>query len=148
MKFYVPLAAVALALSPLAVIYPVRIQGPSMEPTLQSGDLRWALRGWVASAPSCGEIWVVETPDGVAVKRVLATPGQSLRQQEGRLERNGVHLHEGYVTHPEAGPAGPWQAESGYLVLGDNRPASRDSRSWGALPRSAFRARLIGKGLE
>src|SRR5664279_269757 len=51
MRPWIPFAALALALSPLLVVHPVRVSGHSMEPALAEGDLRWALRAWASSAP-------------------------------------------------------------------------------------------------
>lgn len=143
MRPWVPAVALALALSPLAVVHPVRISGRSMEPALRDGDLRVALRAWAAGAPRRGEVWVVEGPEGPSVKRVLGLPGETLDQARGDLRLNGRGLDEPYVALTEREDGGPWVCGAGYLVLGDNRPLSRDGRAWGALPRSAFRARLL-----
>ncbi|WP_005036285.1 signal peptidase I [Holophaga foetida] len=137
------LAAMALALAPLAFVHPVRIQGVSMQPTLRDGEIRFALRSWCAPGPRIGEIWVVRSPEGGAVKRILALPGQRLALRDGKFCRDGLSIEESYVLHPESGSAGPWEAGSGYLVLGDNRPASRDGRAWGALPRTDLESVII-----
>lgn len=144
MKPWLPLAALALALSPLAVVHPVRIAGRSMEPTLQDGNLRFALRAWVSPEPRRGEIWIVESPEGPSVKRVLGLPGETLDQVRGDLRLAGRFLEEPYLGTTEREDGGPWRCGEGYLVVGDNRPASRDGRTWGPLPRSAFRSRILG----
>ncbi len=143
MKPWIPLLSLGLALSPLAVVHPVRVQGRSMEPTLHSGQVVWGLRRWAAGAPAHEQVWLLETPDGPSLKRVLALPGEGLEIREGEVLHQGRPLDEPYVQQPERGSAGPWQAGDGYLVLGDNRPESRDSRAWGSLPRSAFRGRIL-----
>lgn len=144
MKPWLPLAALALALSPLAVVHPVRIQGHSMEPTLAPGSLRVALRAWAAGAPRRGQVWVVQGPDGPSVKRVVGLPGETLDQVRGDLRLGGKALEEPYVPVTEREDGGPWACGDGYLVMGDNRPTSRDGRAWGPLPRSAFRSRVLG----
>ncbi len=144
MKPWVPLLALGLALSPLTLIHPVRVKGRSMEPTLRSGQILWAIRGWAAGTPARQQVWLLETPDGPSLKRVLALPGEDLEIREGEVLHQGRPLDEPYVQQPERGSAGPWLAGDGYLVLGDNRPESRDSRAWGPLPRSAFRGRILG----
>jgi signal peptidase I len=143
MRYWVPLAAVALALSPLLVVHPVRISGHSMEPALKEGDLRWAQRAWASHAPKRGEIWAVEGPHGPSVKRVLGLPGESVTWRGPDLWINGRFLDEPWVVHPERGGEGSLACGSGYLVLGDNRPESQDGRSWGAVPREALRGRLL-----
>lgn len=143
MKPWLPLAALLLALAPLAVVHPVRVSGHSMEPGLKDGSLRFALRAWATHAPRRSEIWVVEGPDGPSVKRVLGLPGETLDQVRGDLRLAGRFLEEPYLTGTEREDGGPWPCGEGYLVLGDNRLASRDGRAWGPLPRAAFRARLF-----
>ncbi|HEX9009547.1 MAG TPA: signal peptidase I [Holophagaceae bacterium] len=144
MKPWIPLAALALALSPLAVVHPVRVTGHSMEPALRSGDLRWVLRAWACPAPKRGEIWVVAGPDGEAVKRVVGLPGETVVWDGPDLRVDGRSLDEPWVTHPERGGEGSRACGDGYLVLGDNRPESRDGRAWGALPASRLVGRLLG----
>ena len=144
MKRLVPfLGALVLALAPLAFIHPVRIQGESMAPTLLDGELHVALRAWCAPSPKVGQVWVVRTPEGTAVKRVLASPGHRLALTAGRLSLDDQFLNEPYVVFPENGQAGPWLASGGYLLLGDNRPKSRDSRVWGPLPKETFESLII-----
>ncbi len=144
MKLWIPFLALGLALSPLALVHPVRVQGRSMAPALHSGQVVWAIRNWAAGTPERQQVWLLETPDGPSLKRVLALPGEGLEIREGEVLHQGRPLDEPYVQQPERGSAGPWQAGDGYLVLGDNRPESRDSRAWGPLPRSAFRGRILG----
>jgi signal peptidase I len=144
LKLWIPLAALALALSPLAVVHPVRVSGRSMEPDLPDASLRFALRARWSGAPARGEVWLVEGPEGPAVKRVVGMPHESWEQKEGELLLEGHRFEETYVEHPEHGDGGPWDTGEGYLLLGDNRPESHDGRVWGSLPRSAFRARLLG----
>lgn len=143
MKPWIPLAALVLALSPLAWVHPLWIHGHSMEPALKSGDLGWALRSWTAGTPNRGELWVVDSSDGPAVKRVVGLPGEQVVIKDGDVWVDGRRIE------PPAGARlerqdGAWSCSGGYFVLGDNRPASRDSRTWGPLPRAAFRARLLG----
>jgi signal peptidase I len=143
MRPWLPLAALAIALSPLLVVHPVRISGRSMEPALSDGDLRWALRAWASPLPRRGEIWIVEGPQGASVKRVLGLPGEALAWQGPELWINGQRLDEPWVVHPERGGEGRQACGSGYLVLGDNRPQSQDGRSWGTVPVQALRGRIL-----
>ncbi len=143
MRPWIPLAALALALAPLLVVRPVRISGHSMEPALHAGDLRWALRPWVSHAPLRGEIWVVEGPQGASVKRVLGLPGEVATWRGPDLFINGQRLDEPWVMHPERSGSGEQVCGQGYLLLGDNRPASQDGRNWGAVSKAALRGRLL-----
>jgi len=136
-------AALALALTPLAVLHPVRIQGRSMEPRLKHGALCFALRPWCAGAPAAGQIWLVQTPGGAAVKRLVGVPGDRVELRDGGLWINGLPVPEPYVESPERETSGPWATGPGYFMLGDNRPESHDSRAWGALSAAALQGRIL-----
>jgi signal peptidase I len=143
MKAWVPLAALLLALSPLAVVHPFRVQGRSMDPALKDGELRLALRAWAAGPARRGEVWLVEGPEGPAVKRVAGLPGESLELRDGDLRVDGRRIPPPEGARLER-QEGRWACGEGYFFLGDNRPASRDSRVWGPLPVRALRARVLG----
>jgi signal peptidase I len=143
MRPWLPLAALAMALSPLLVVHPVRISGRSMEPALVDADLRWALRAWASHAPRRGEIWVVAGPHGSSIKRVLGLPGDAVSWRGPDLWINGQRLDEPWVVHPERSGEGRTVCGDGYLVLGDNRPQSQDGRSWGPVPPEALKGRLF-----
>ncbi|WLT31091.1 signal peptidase I [Geothrix sp. PMB-07] len=143
MRLWIPFAAVALVLSPLLVVHPVRISGHSMEPALHDGDLHWALRAWASAAPRRGEIWVIEGPQGPSVKRVLGLPGEVVTWRGPDVWVDGRRLDEPWVVHPERSGEGRQACGSGYLALGDNRPESQDGRGWGALPPDALRGRVL-----
>jgi signal peptidase I len=142
-KPWLPLAALALALAPLLVVHPMRVSGTSMAPTLRDGQLAWALRAWVSHAPRRGEVWLVAGPEGTSVKRVIGLPGEAVSWQGPDVWVQGQRLEEPWVQFPERGGEGRQACGSGYLVLGDNRPASQDGRSWGPLPPGAMRGRVL-----
>lgn len=136
-------AALALALTPLAVLHPVRIEGRSMEPRLKPGAICLALRPWCAGTPAAGQIWLVRTPGGAAVKRLVGVPGDRVELRAGDLWVNGRPVAEPYVDRPERETAGPWTTGPGYFLLGDNRPESHDSRAWGVLSPEALQGRIL-----
>ena len=137
-------AALALVCAPLLLLHPVRVQGRSMEPTLKDGELRWALRAWAAGPPTRGQVWLVAGPQGRALKRVVGLPGERLQEKEGELWISARVLAEPYVRHGDRESAGPWDLGTGYFLMGDNRPASQDSRTWGPLVREVFEGRVLG----
>ena len=143
MKLKHAVAAATLALSPLLFIHPFRVHGRSMEPALKDGELRWALWAWCAGAPARGEVWIVQGPQGEAVKRVVGLPGETLNLNEGEIWNAGRIYAEPYAQGGGREAGGPWELGKGYFVLGDNRAASQDSRSWGPLPREAFEGKVL-----
>lgn len=143
MKLWIPLTALGLALAPLALVHPIRVSGHSMEPTLHNGSLRWVLRTWASHPPRRGEVWVVTGPEGEAVKRVLGLPGETVAWDGPDLRVDGRTLDEPWVVHPERSGQGSQTCGKGYLMLGDNRPASHDGREWGPLPPQALQGRLL-----
>ena len=141
------------------VVNPYRIPSSSMEPTLHcaapepgcqadSSDRVLANRFiYRFRDPERGDIVVFNTPEsavarcgagGTFVKRLVGLPGDRWREQNGFIYINGERLEEPYVqrerrdhdTIPEKTiPDGE------YLMLGDNRASSCDSRRWGTVPR-------------
>lgn len=133
------------------VARPVRVELGSMEPGLMPGDnllVDLLTPRWDPYAR--GEIIVFDPPpphdaDGVPyVKRVIGLPGDTVRLESGRIwvaPAGGVArpLDEPYAvggpTLPQGdGPTVSWEVpEGGLFVLGDNRGASVDSRTFGPI---------------
>lgn len=111
--------------------------------------------------PRRGEIVVFRAPaaaarecvGGIFVKRIIGLPGEVWAERDGRTYINGRLLAEPYLEPrrrdretktlrdiPPTGTLSRIPAEM-YLVEGDNRAHSCDSRVWGLLPRR----NIIGK---
>lgn len=82
------------------------------------------------------------------IKRIVAGPGQTVSiNREGRARVDGVMEDEPFIIACEASDdcrmPRPMRVPPGaYLVLGDNRPYSSDSRYWGPVPRAAIEGRV------
>jgi signal peptidase I len=114
-----------------------------MEPLLHDGDLRFALRAWCAGSPRPGQVWLATGPSGAVVKRLIAGPGARVELRDGDVWVNGDYITESYVARRDRGSGGPWITGQGWFLLGDNREASQDCRTWGALPAGALEARVL-----
>lgn len=117
----------------------VVVSGPSMNDTLYDGDWLLVLGNIFYSEPKQGDI-VVASKDAFdngtpIIKRVIATEGQQvdIDFDAGIVYVDGQPLSETYTRTPtnlDEGVAFPLTVEDGCVfVMGDNRNASKDSRS-------------------
>lgn len=131
------------------LVFDVRpVQGASMEPTLHGGE--WVLIAKPAYAlrePRYGELAVC-TPavsSDAWIKRILGLPGDILRAENGQLYRNDEAVYEPYLSEdtPAFSAIKSWEGE--YLLLGDHRGNSSDSRLSivGAIPREQLRGQAL-----
>ena len=82
-------------------------------------------------------------PSREFVKRVIGLPGDTVELDEGQVIRNGEALDEPYVLNNDRRSMKPVTVPEGsYYVLGDNRPVSNDSRSWGFVSRDQIIGRV------
>jgi len=122
-----------------------RIEGPSMNPTLHEGQYLIINKIiYKLHAPERGDIVVFHHPQNSArdlIKRVVGLPGEEIQIREGRVYIDGILLEEPYLAYPGGRSARYTLGADQFYVLGDNRPNSDDSRSWGALEKS----QIVGK---
>jgi signal peptidase I len=151
-----PLALPPLLIALLVNFKAVTVNGPSMSPTFQQGDVLLVDRTHAPLAPL--GIYVIEVEGEarpVMVKRLAGMPGQALRVRYDRLFADGVEVHPRLGTPPDT-----WNTERpfdgrGYLrnertlgpdeyfFIGDNPPSSRDSRNFGPLGKGAIQGRVV-----
>lgn len=94
--------------------------------------------------PQRGDVVVIVSPQPSGkrlVKRVVGLPGDTIEIEDGMLKINGYQITEPYVMgNPR--DRGPLRIPTDhYFVLGDNRPQSNDSNSFGPVHRS----QIVGK---
>ena len=126
------------------------VSGDSMEPTMSSGQHLVATRlSFRRQYLSRGDIVVLRDPWGDGrdyVKRIVGLPREIVEvKKEGDLVVSGELIQESYLggmTHvyPEDYPI--WTlGDEEYLLMGDNRRSSKDSRTLGPV----LRKKIIGR---
>ena len=102
---------------------------------------------WLFGGPKRGDVLIFEPPDVVNedyIKRVIGLPGDKVEVKSGNVYVNDKPLNEPYIKEA---PFSPYNAAivppNQLFVMGDNRNASRDSRSFGMLPVDL----IVGKAL-
>lgn len=119
------------------------VDGQSMDYTLHDGDRVFVNKlSYRLHDPRRGDVVVLhqDAVDGQAnrdlIKRVIALPGETIAMRNCVVTIDGVVLEEPYlddtvVTPGNCGPEiPPTLIDDGHVfVMGDNRPASQDSRA-------------------
>jgi signal peptidase I len=125
------------------------VDGMSMEPNYPPGT---RLYGTPISTPlERGDVVLLnDGKEDYAVKRIIGLPGETVQLWRGRVFINRQMLVEPYLpkhtyTYPmEQARRGAifMLGEREYLVLGDNRFNSADSRMYGAVERKQIKRRV------
>jgi signal peptidase I len=125
----------------------VLVPSPGMSPTIPAGSKADYQPG--AGGIVRGDVVVIQSPSGLLVRRVIGLPGDRVMccSSDGWMEVDGKTLMEDYLPFnvspsqdPFAGTLGAGQM----WVMGDNRAAAIDSRTWGPLPMSDIVGRVFG----
>jgi len=133
------------------LVQPFFVRGASMEPNFLDGEylvvdeLSYQFR-----EPERGEVIVFRFPGDTSqffIKRIIGLPRETARIEDGQViisnkeHPEGVLLNEAEYLPADLRTGGQVTITLGdneYFVLGDNRSASSDSRSWGPLTEEAI----------
>lgn len=134
------LAAIVIAMIlKTYVIINATVPTGSMENTILPGDDLLGFRlAYTFSEPERGDIIIFNYPDDESqkyIKRIIGLPGEKITILDSKIYVNGdwVALEEPYLKEAWTNANGPYIFEvpkDCYLVLGDNRNDSEDSRYW------------------
>ena len=122
----------------------------SMEPALLRGDHITTVTRWARTIePRRGDVVVFEhwKSGKMTVKRIMGLPGERVSLRDTVLYIDGVPLLDdpGVYRGPRHAAMEipePFQIPADhYLLLGDNRCNSADSRLYGPVPRASLRAK-------
>lgn len=129
--------------------WPVKLEGSSMDPTLNDGDV-------VCMSRFSAQMGLYEKGDIVVfrfnengkektvLKRVIATEGDHIRLlQDGFVEVNGEVMQEEYIDGPTEGIVDMTIPQNSVFVLGDNRAVSFDSRHMGVISCDDLTGKVI-----
>ena len=93
-----------------------------------------------------------EEPEKDYIKRVIGLPGDRIEIRDRQVYINGEALEEPYKVHrnmqhglniEQDNYAEQRVPENSLFCMGDNRDNSRDSRSWGFVPRDHLKGRAF-----
>lgn len=142
--------AAALLLTRFLLFQLVWVKGRSMLPTLENRQfLLVSLLDYRLRAPRRHEIVICHYPGRRMrkcpvlqenfVKRIVGLPGETVEIIEGVVHIDGAPLDEPFLGEAQriycSSRPPVTLGKDEYFVMGDNRPASNDSRRVGPLPR-------------
>lgn len=149
---FLVLAVIIVVPIRLFVAQPFVVDGESMHPTFETSDyLVIDELIYDFHAPQRGDVIVFRhpaDPSKFLIKRIIGLPGETVHIDQGVVSiitpaGKTIKLSEPYVVEEDATYTNDTTLGAGqYFVMGDNRPVSSDSRSWGTLPRQNIIGRV------
>ena len=134
----IPAVIIALVIN-LFLAQATQVLGQSMEPNLHTAQrvVVEKVTYRFFHGPRRGDIVVIDMPEQseMLIKRVVGLPGETIEVRRGRLFVEGEELDEPWTVNQGGGNYGLHTIPPLHVfVLGDNRGASNDSRSFGPVP--------------
>lgn len=133
----VPAVILALLIN-IFIVQTTLVFGQSMEPNFHTNQRLLVEKvTYHLHTPNRGDVIVLKVradAEDLLIKRVIALPGETVEVREGHVYIDNQLLDEPYLSQPTRGHYGPTLIpENHVFVLGDNRGASNDSRSFGSV---------------
>jgi len=128
------------------LVQPHRVQGVSMEPTFENGELLLTEKiSYKLSRPQRGDVIVFEAPverKADFIKRIIGLPGEHVEIKDGNIYIDELKIDEPYINVPTLGTIDVTLGGDELFVLGDNRGASSDSRSFGSIKKKTLKGKV------
>lgn len=141
------LAAIIVIPIRVFIAQPFIVSGSSMVPTFENRDyLIVDELSYRLEEPSRGDVVIFRYPNDTSkyfIKRMIGLPGETVRVEgdtvtiKNEAFPEGFVLEEPYIKNHMTGTQTVERTlkPDEYFVMGDNRPASSDSRFWGPVPK-------------
>ena len=136
------LIIIAVILIRTFIITPVRVDGASMDQTLEDGQI---LLLYKLANIDYGDIVVLdEEKEGeIIIKRIIGMPKDTVSIKDNTVYVNGEELEEDYAYGETSDYEEITLGDDEYFILGDNRPISKDSRYFGPVKEDEIIGKVI-----
>ncbi|HIU12093.1 MAG TPA: signal peptidase I [Candidatus Onthocola stercorigallinarum] len=136
------LIIIAVILIRTFIITPVRVDGASMDQTLEDGQI---LLLYKLANVDYGDIVVLdEEKEGeIIIKRIIGMPGDTVSIRDNTIYVNGEEVEEDYAYGETSDYEEITLDDDEYFILGDNRPISKDSRYFGPVKEDEIIGKII-----
>jgi len=135
------------------IAQPFLVSGASMSPNFETGHyLIVDQLSYNFTEPKRGEVVVFKYPKDPKkffIKRIIGLPNETIKIEGQKVfikneeSPNGFELNEPYIENIGHNKSEISLGKDEYFVMGDNRPASSDSRVWGSLSRELIVGRAF-----
>ena len=134
----------------VSVLEPHSVSGSSMDDTFKNGDYVIVDKiSYKFTEPKKGDVIVFNPPAAVNnkdrfIKRIIATPNQSISVDDLNTYIDGQIVKEDFVTYKSPKTSSILTLKNNeYFVMGDNRAVSFDSRYWGPITKDEIQGRVL-----
>ncbi len=152
---------VRFALMVILIVLPIRlfvaepfvVSGSSMDPTFTDKDYLIIDKiSYKLGDPERNDVLVFEYPNDPSkffIKRIIALPNETIDIRGNSITitneeyKDGILLDQSFIANQGNNNIHLKLKDGEYYVMGDNRPASSDSRVWGPLKREYITGKVL-----